>query len=202
MILPETVVRAEIITTKDNVNEVVSKLLKLGTFEPDDPKVPISQNRLEDARRILGEINDKIARLILLMEASEIAVEPKGNLKQDKQDWIEIARIYTSEASKIEEKYRELLEEIQKLKSERDSLKLKLDELEPFKDVDIDLKKIYANTYFDVALAILNRQQIEELKKRGFEVISYQSNNFYPSLIIGLKGTGLNETLKELGIKR
>ncbi|AHC51762.1 ATP synthase subunit I [Sulfolobus acidocaldarius SUSAZ] len=202
MILPETVVRAEIITTKDNVNEVVSKLLKLGTFEPDDPKVPISQNRLEDARRILGEINDKIARLILLMEASEIAVEPKGNLKQDKQDWIETARIYTSEASKIEEKYRVLLEEIQKLKSERDSLKLKLDELEPFKDVDIDLKKMYTNTYFDVALAILSRQQIEELKKRGFEVISYQSNNFYPSLIIGLKGTELNETLKKLGIKR
>jgi len=148
VILPETMVRVEILTDKRNVNNVVTKLLNLNAFEVDDSKAPISQYKYEEARRNLGETSENINKIKIIMELGGIEIEPKGKLKVS--DWFETATEVNKEYSKIEEKYKELLEEIGKLRAELESLNTQLSEIEPFKDIGISLDLLYKTEYFEV----------------------------------------------------
>ncbi|MFP3346186.1 MAG: V-type ATP synthase subunit I [Sulfolobaceae archaeon] len=202
MILPETMVRVEILTDKRNVNNVVTKLLTLNAFEVDDSKAPISQYKYEEARRELGETSENINKIKIIMELGGIEIEPKGKLKVS--DWFETATEVNKEYSKIEEKYKELLEEIGKLKAELESLNTQLSEIEPFKDIGISLDLLYKTEYFEIALVILSNEQRNNLEKT--ERIAVYCNPFAENknacIITGPKGTNLETKLKEIGVRR
>jgi len=195
--------RVEILSTKNRLNELVTKLLSFKEFEPIEPKQPISEQRLEEARRNLGDVNDHINKLKILMELGGLIIEPKGKMKVD--DWFETSAIVFKESADVESKYKDLLEEIGKLKGELDTLNTQLTEVEPFKDIGIDLKLLYGSTRFEVAIAVLTEQQKKELEK-DFLVVSQQVTNNKVTklacLIVGKKGSKLDEKLKELGARK
>ena len=195
--------RVEILAPKNKLNELVTKLLLFKEFEPSEPKQPISEQRLEEARRNLGEVNEHINKLKILMELGGLIIEPQGKMKVN--DWFESSATTFKESGDIENKYKDLLEEIGKLKGELDTLKSQLAEVEPFKDVGIDLKLLYSTTRFEIALAVLTEQQMRELEKEFLVVsqqISTDKNPKFACLIIGKKGSKLEEKLKEMGVRR
>jgi V/A-type H+-transporting ATPase subunit I len=193
--------RVEIIAPKDKADEVVKELLKIKSFQPEDPKTPISQEKVEEARRKYGEINEAISKLKVIMELGGVPLEPKG--KMEVINWIDISTKILENYRKFEDKYKELLEEIGKLRAELESLETQRRELEPFKNVGIDLSLLYNTKTFDIALAIITAEQRKELEKRNFVVIcECQKGGLYPAIIIGLRGSNLTQTLKELGIRR
>jgi len=195
--------RVEILAPKNKVDELVTRLLSFKEFEPSEPKQPISEQRLEEARRNLGEVNEHISKLKILMELGGLVIEPQGKMKVN--DWFESSATVFKESADIENKYKDLLEEIEKLKGELNTLNAQLAEVEPFKDIGIDLKSLYGTTQFEIALAVLTEQQIKELEKE-FLVISQQISTGkspkFACLIIGKKGSKLEGKLKEIGVRR
>lgn len=200
MILPETMARVEIFSPKNRINELVSKLLTFKEFEPVEPKQPISDERLEEARRNLGEANEHINKLKLLMELGSLVIEPQGRMKVN--EWFETSAIVFKESADVENKYKDLLEEIGKLRGELDSLNFQLKEVEPFKDIGIDLKFLYSSSQFEIALVLLTNEQKGKLESE-FVIISQPiENGKLACLVIGKRGSKLDEKLKELGTRK
>jgi len=201
VIIPETMARVEILTPKQKINELITALLKFKEFEPEEPKTPISNLRFEDARRNLGEVNEHINKMKILMELGGLIIEPQGKMKVN--DWIEASNQVFIEGSEIENKYKDLLEEIGKLRAELDTLNSQLQEVEPFKNIGIDLKVLYSSTNFEVALVVINEIQKKQLEDKGAVVIVEElGNNKYASLVLSRKGSNLDEILKELGLRK
>ncbi|BCU71329.1 V-type ATP synthase subunit I [Stygiolobus caldivivus] len=195
-------VRVEILARKDNANDIVTKLLKIGAFEAEEPRTPISQEKIEEARRKLGEVNENINKIKIIMELGGIEIEPRGKLKVS--DWLTVSDEVNKDFSKIEEKYKDLLEEIGKLKAELESLNLQVLELEPFKDIGVSLELLYYTEHFEVALAMINNAQKNEIEKNPNVAIACNQldENKNACIIASPKGTGLDIKLKELGIRK
>jgi len=137
----------------------------------------------------------------ILMELGGLIIEPQGKMKVN--DWIEASNQVFIEGSEIENKYKDLLEEIGKLRAELDTLNSQLQEVEPFKNIGIDLKVLYSSTNFEVALVVINEIQKKQLEDKGAVVIVEElGNNKYASLVLSRKGSNLDEILKELGLRK
>ncbi|BFH74456.1 V-type ATP synthase subunit I [Sulfurisphaera javensis] len=193
--------RVEILSPKQKINELITKILLFKEFEPEEPRMPISNIRFEDARRNLGEVNEHINKLKILMELGGLIIEPQGKMKIN--DWFDASNLVFEESSTIENKYKDLLEEIGKLRGELDTLNSQIKEVEPFKDIGIDLKILYSSSTFEVALAILDSNQKKEIENKEILVVSEPlENNKYACLLIGKKNSKLDELMKELGIRK
>ncbi|TRM86125.1 V-type ATP synthase subunit I, partial [Sulfolobus sp. C3] len=151
MLLPENMVRLQIITDKSNLNPIVTKLLKYGVFQPEDPLYPIGNGRIDEARKLITPVQDHISKVKIIMELGGLIIEPLGKMKVE--DWIIASDQTNSEALKLEERYKELLEEIGRLRAERDLYLQQLKDLEPFKTITVELNTLYSSELFNVILA-------------------------------------------------
>ncbi len=203
MLFPENMLRVEIIADKRRLNNVVKKIVKLGSFQPEEPRSPIGEGRLEDARRKLGVLQEQLNKIKSIMDISKITVQPSGSIKV--KDWLETSDEVSLLASKLEERYKDLLEEINKLRAERDLLAEQMKQIEPFKDIDVPLSDAYNMNFFDILLAITNKEKAEELKSEAKNVYfwSYPLNEKEEAiLVIGLKKDQIVEKAKRIGIQK
>ncbi len=197
--------KVEVLTLKDRVDGLVTEILKFGMFEPKEPTEPISQGKIEGARRLLGEIQEHISKLKIIMDIAGLILEPQGKMKLE-GDWITTSEAVSKEASEEESKYAGLLEEIGKLRAEIDTYKSQMKELEPFSEVDTELERLSNLTYFDVILATVSREQLESLKKEPNVFVSYKEVRGpkevkYAAIIIAPKHQ-LEQVAAKLGIRR
>ncbi|MBW9141201.1 MAG: V-type ATP synthase subunit I [Candidatus Aramenus sp.] len=205
MLFPETMTKVEVISLKDRIDSIVTEVLKFGMFEPKEPTEPISQGRIEGARRLLGEIQEHITKLKIIMDIAGLVLEPQGKMKLE-GDWITTSEAVSKESSEEENKYAGLLEEIGKLRAEIDIYKAQMKELEPFSEVDVELERLSNLEYFDVILATISRDQLEALKKEQGVFISYKEvvgakETRYAAIIIAPKNQ-LEHVIAKLGIRR
>ncbi|MEM4046332.1 MAG: V-type ATP synthase subunit I, partial [Metallosphaera sp.] len=111
MIFPENMLKVEIISQISEKDKITTELLKFGKMEVIEPAHPISNNRVEEARKELTTVQDHVNKIKLIMEIAGTVLEPTGKMKVD-QAWIDEARKVSEEASMEEFRYKELLEEI------------------------------------------------------------------------------------------
>ncbi len=201
MILPEKMSKVQIIANKEYLNDIVTKILKFQNFEPEEPEDPISNERLEEARRKLGIIQEHLNKFQIIMDLAGITIEPKGRMKAG--DWNKIAEEVDVEASKEEDKYKELLEEIGKIKSEIDLYNAQLNEVLPFKDITVNLNKLYNLKLFDVYLLTILPTQLDKLKFDNTLVLTKKVNEkIYAVILISPKGVLQKEKIeKDIGAK-
>lgn len=173
-------------------------------FQPEDPLYPLGNERIEDARRLITAVQDHVSKLKIIMELGGLVIEPLGSIKVS--SWIKAAQDVSEEASKLEERYKELLEEIGRLRSEKDLYQQQLKELEPIKSITVELSKLYSLELFDVILA-----QVDEDKLRLINQIIGDSNFVYYTrfgeeryivLIIAEKNINVDKKLREAGVRR
>lgn len=204
MLLPENMVRLQIITDRTNLNNVVTKLLKFGVFQPEDPLYPIGNGRIEEARKLITGVQDHISKLKIIMELGGLIIEPLGSMKLS--DWIKTAEEVNEEASKLEERYKELLEEIGRLRAERDLYSQQLKEIEPFKAITVDLSKLYSLKMFNVVLAQVTIDKLNRLNQllgdKGFIYSVKTDENLFSIIIITEKNTEIDKILKEIGVRK
>ncbi|MDT7861037.1 MAG: V-type ATP synthase subunit I [Saccharolobus sp.] len=204
MLLPENMVRLQIITDRTNLNNVVTKLLKFGVFQPEDPLYPIGNGRIEEARKLITGVQDHISKLKIIMELGGLIIEPLGSMKLS--DWIKTAEDVNEEASKLEERYKELLEEIGRLRAERDLYSQQLKEIEPFKAITVDLSKLYSLKMFNVVLAQVTIDKLNRLNQllgdKGFIYSVKTDENLFSIIIITEKNTEIDKILKEIGVRK
>ncbi len=204
MLLPENMVRLQIITDKSNLNPIITKLLKYGVFQPEDPIYPIGNGRIDEARKLITPVQDHISKVKIIMELGGLIIEPLGKMKVE--DWIIASDQTNSEALKLEERYKELLEEIGRLKAERDLYLQQLKDLEPFKTITVELNTLYSSELFNVVLTIVSEDKLnllnESLKDKGFVYAVKSSEKSFSVLIITKKEVELDKILKEIGVRR
>lgn len=204
MLLPENMVRLQIITDRANLNNVVTKLLKFGVFQPEDPLYPIGNGRIEEARKLITAVQDHINKLKIIMELGGLIIEPLGSMKIS--DWIKTAEEVNEEVSKLEERYKELLEEIGRLRAERDLYSQQLKEIEPFKAITVDLSKLYSLKMFNVVLAQVTIDKLNRLNQllgdKGFIYSVKTDENLFNVIIITEKNTEIDKILKEIGVRK
>jgi len=204
VLLPENMVRLQIITDRTNLNNVVTKLLKFGVFQPEDPLYPIGNGRIEEARKLITGVQDHISKLKIIMELGGLIIEPLGSMKLS--DWIKTAEDVNEEASKLEERYKELLEEIGRLRAERDLYSQQLKEIEPFKAITVDLSKLYSLKMFNVVLAQVTIDKLNRLNQllgdKGFIYSVKTDENLFSIIIITEKNTEIDKILKEIGVRK
>lgn len=197
-------VRLQIITDRTNLNNVVTKLLKFGVFQPEDPLYPIGNGRIEEARKLITGVQDHISKLKIIMELGGLIIEPLGSMKLS--DWIKTAEEVNEEASKLEERYKELLEEIGRLRAERDLYSQQLKEIEPFKAITVDLSKLYSLKMFNVVLAQVTIDKLNRLNQllgdKGFIYSVKTDENLFSIIIITEKNTEIDKILKEIGVRK
>ncbi|ACP38318.1 V-type ATP synthase subunit I [Saccharolobus islandicus] len=204
MLLPENMVRLQIISDKSAVDPIVTKLLKLGMFQPEDPLYPLSNERIEDARRLITAVQDHVSKLKIIMELGGLVIEPLGSIKV--VNWIKAAQDVSEEASKLEERYKELLEEIGRLRAEKDLYQQQLKELEPIKSITVELSKLYSLELFDVILAQVSEDKLRLISQiigdSGFAYYTRFEEGKYTVLIITEKNADIEKKLKETGVRR
>lgn len=204
MLLPENMVRLQIITDKSNLNPIVTKLLKYGVFQPEDPLYPIGNGRIDEARKLITPVQDHISKVKIIMELGGLIIEPLGKMKVE--DWIIASDQTNSEALKLEERYKELLEEIGRLRAERDLYLQQLKDLEPFKTITVELNTLYSSELFNVILAIVSEDKLnllnESLRDKGFVYAVKSGEKSFSVIIITKKEVELDKILKEIGVRR
>ena len=201
MILPEKMSRVQIIANKELLDDIVTKILKFQNFEPEEPEEPISNERFEEARRKLGIIQEHLNKFQIIMDLAGVTIEPKGKMKVG--NWNKIADEVDNDATHEEEKYKELLEEIGKIKSELDLYKAQLNEVLPFKDITVNLSKLYNLKLFDVYLLTILSSQLDKVKFDNALVLTKRINEkTYAVIIIAPKGVLQKDKIeKEIGAK-
>ncbi|MEM3293689.1 MAG: V-type ATP synthase subunit I, partial [Metallosphaera sp.] len=172
MIFPENMLKVEIISLISEKDKITTELLKFGKMEVIEPAHPISNNRVEEARKELTTVQDHVNKIKLIMEIAGTVLEPTGKMKVD-QAWIDEARKVSEEASMEEFRYKELLEEIGKLKGEIDLYQSQLKEVSPFSSVTTELTTLYSLEILDVALVVLNNEQLNKIKENKQVFIDY-----------------------------
>lgn len=196
--------KVEIISQISEKDKITTELLKFGKMEVIEPAHPISNNRVEEARKELTTVQDHVNKIKLIMEIAGTVLEPTGKMKVD-QAWIDEARKVSEEASMEEFRYKELLEEIGKLKGEIDLYQSQLKEVSPFSSVTTELTTLYSLEILDVALVVLNNEQLKKIKENKQVFIDYSplDEGKYATLLVSLKGeTPLDPILKEIGVRR
>ncbi|QKQ99509.1 V-type ATP synthase subunit I [Metallosphaera tengchongensis] len=204
MILPENMVKVEIISPIKEKDNVVKEILKLGKMEPVEPSHPISNERIEEARRELTPIQDHVNKIRLIIEIAGATIEPSGAMKVDSA-WVDLAKKTAEEASLQEFRYKELLEEIGKLKGEIDVIKAQLTEIEPFSSITVNLSRLYSLERLEVVLTLLTKEQMSKVRERKdvFVETRETSNGKYATLLVTLKGkVQLEALLKEIGARK
>ncbi|MEM0279462.1 V-type ATP synthase subunit I [Metallosphaera sp.] len=204
MIFPENMLKVEIISLISEKDKITTELLKFGKMEVIEPAHPISNNRVEEARKELTTVQDHVNKIKLIMEIAGTVLEPTGKMKVDRA-WIDEARKVSEEASMEEFRYKELLEEIGKLKGEIDLYQSQLKEVSPFSSVTTELTTLYSLEILDVALVVLNNEQLKKIKENKQVFIDYSplDEGKYATLLVSLKGeTPLDPILKEIGVRR
>lgn len=169
-----------------------------------EPAHPISNSRYEDARRELTAIQEHVNKVKLIMEIAGTPLEPRGKMKVD-STWTDVAKKLSEEASLEEFRYKELLEEIGKLKGEIDLYQAQLRELEPFSGITTDLSTLYSLETLDVALVVLTEDQLNKVKSNKNVVVETTplKDGKYASVLISRRNVvSLDQVLKELGVRR
>ncbi|QGA54685.1 V-type ATP synthase subunit I [Sulfolobus sp. E5-1-F] len=204
MLLPENMVRLQIISDKSAIDPIVTNLLKLGMFQPEDPLYPLSNERIEDARRLINAVQDHISKLKIIMELGGLIIEPLGSIKVS--SWIKAAQDVSEEASKLEERYKELLEEIGRLRAEKDLYVQQLKELEPIKSITVELSSLYSLELFEVILAQVSEEKLGLISQiigdSGFVYYTRFEEGKYTVLIITEKNADIDKKLREAGVRR
>ncbi|WP_338600640.1 V-type ATP synthase subunit I [Sulfolobus tengchongensis] len=205
MLLPENMVRLQIISDKASLDTIVTKLLKLGVFQPEEPLYPIGNERIEEARRLITAVQDHISKLKIIMELGGLIIEPLGSIKVS--SWSKTAEEVNEEALKLEERYKELLEEIGRLRAERDLYQQQLKELEPIKTITVELSRLYSLELFDVILAQVTEDKLKLLNQilgesSGFVYSVKSGENSYTVLVIAEKSADIDKKLREVGVRR
>jgi len=207
LIFPEDMIRVSIIGLREKIDEIITKVLKFGYFHPDEPKTPISNNRMEEARRELTTVTDYINVVRKLMEEAGISLEPSGKMRLE-GSWFDTAKKIYEESEKIKEEYKALLLEIKQLEEEKSKLEETLNVLEAYKEIEESLETLYNLQYFDVYMGILNEDQLRKLSKIDNIVLESKKltsgnkkEELYAVLIITPKGE-LEKIIKDLKLKR
>jgi Archaeal/vacuolar-type H+-ATPase subunit I len=203
LIFPENMVKVEVISSAQDKDEVVKELLKFGEMEPVEPSHPISDDRVEEARRELTAVQEHASKIRLIMEIAGVVIEPRGKMRVD-SNWTEVAKKVSEQAMGNENRYKELLEEIGKLKGEIDLFNLQLRDIEPFSDVAVELSRLYSLDTLDAGLTILNEEQLRKIKERGNLVVVHREvrKGTYATLLVsGTKGT-IDDVLRSVGAKK
>ncbi|WP_238025836.1 V-type ATP synthase subunit I [Metallosphaera javensis (ex Hofmann et al. 2022)] len=204
MIFPENMVKVEIISPVDQKDKVATEILKFGKIEVIEPAHPISNVRFEDARRELTAVQEHVNKIRLIMEIAGTPLEPRGRMKVD-SSWTDVAKKLSEEASLEEFRYKDLLEEIGKLKGEIDLYQAQLRELEPFSGIATDLSTLYSLETLDVALAVLTSEQLNKVRQNkdiAVETSSLKDGKYACVLISRRNVISLDQVLKELGVRR
>ncbi len=195
--------KVEIISPINQKDRVTTEILKFGKMEVIEASHPISNARVEEARRELTAIQEHLNKVKLIMEIAGTVLEPSGKMRVE-SSWAEEAKKLAEEASMEEFRYKELLEEIGKLRGEIDLYEAQLRELEPFNNITTDLKDLYSLESFNVALVLLTQEQLDRVKQnKNISVEAVQlKDGKYATLLVSLKSTPLDQTLKELGVRK
>ncbi|TRM78108.1 V-type ATP synthase subunit I, partial [Sulfolobus sp. B5] len=172
--------------------------------QPEDPLYPIGNGRIDEARKLITPVQDHISKVKIIMELGGLIIEPLGKMKVE--DWIIASDQTNSEALKLEERYKELLEEIGRLRAERDLYLQQLKDLEPFKTITVELNTLYSSELFNVILAIVSEDKLnllnESLRDKGFVYAVKSGEKSFSVIIITKKEVELDKILKEIGVRR
>jgi V/A-type H+-transporting ATPase subunit I len=178
-------------------DRVVTSLLKFGNFEPVEPTEGKIGETMDEPKRLMGVVQDHLAKIKMLIEESGLLLEPRGSLKV--KDWMETARKVTDEASKLEDEYKQMLFEVSALKAEQESLMNKLRELEPFREVRVSPAQM---KYFKLIYAYASRSSIPKIRElEGVTLIEGESQtDKVPVLILVSKDKEIESKLRELEV--
>ncbi|MEM3951565.1 MAG: V-type ATP synthase subunit I, partial [Saccharolobus sp.] len=105
-----------------------------------------------------------------------------------------------------EERYKELLEEIGRLRAEKDLYQQQLKELEPIKSITVELSKLYSLELFDVILAQVSEDKLRLIGQiigdSGFAYYTRFEEGKYTVLIITEKNADIEKKLREAGVRK
>ncbi|BBD71778.1 ATP synthase subunit I [Sulfodiicoccus acidiphilus] len=202
MIFPEDMVRVGIFAERESLNQVVSRILRFGMFQPEEPASGISDVRMDEARRVLSYIQEHINKVGLIMEVAGLDKLTEGRMKVT--DWFEAAEEVNKQASELENKFSEAFEELGQVRGELEIVKGKLKELEPFKEINISMSQIYQSQLFEMAFGIANETQLAKLKEYDWIATNAVAlgKDWYAVLLVSEKGTELSKVVKEVGLRR
>ncbi len=197
MILPETMTKVQVISLNRVRDKVVSTILNFGYFQPIDPKDVNLGESMDEPRRLLSSVQDKLSKLELLIQESGLTMEPKGSMKVE--DWLETTKVVVDEAERLESEYRSLMESISELKNEVLVLQERLSRLERFKGITTSPN---AFSEFKVLLGFATTTALAELKKEAkIAVIEGEgSGDRVPIVVIAEKGVDAERRLRELNV--
>ncbi|WP_171714495.1 V-type ATP synthase subunit I [Acidianus sp. RZ1] len=201
MIFPENMVKAEIFFQKEKIDDIVTSILKFGKLEPIEGNSSI-QGRMEEARKELGTVQEHVNKIKIIMDIGKVIIEPKGKLTIS-GTWIDMAKKVNEKATELEGKYRFLLEEIGRIRSEIEILRAQEKEILPFKEITVDLSSLYSLELFDVLLGTVNETKIDKLRQEIAVVISSKiDQNKYAVMLIDKKGKINKEKIqREYGVR-
>ncbi len=202
MIFPETMSKVQIITTTENINEVIRRILEFGNFQPEEVEESGFEKRFEEARRQLTSVEEQLRAVHSLMDISGVTISPKGKLKAT--DWIKTSEEIIGESKKVLEEYHDLLESVVKIRDELLALQEEMKDLEPFKNIDAKITEIEQSEIFQVDLAIVTPDQFRILQElKDIVMISKKlSEEKIATVIITIKGnTKYEEQKRQLRLK-
>ena len=198
MIIPETMAKVEVISLNRVRDRAVSTILKFSFFQPIEPQGDNLGEPMDEPRRLLSSVQDKLSKLELLIQESGLTMEPEGSMKAE--DWLETAKVAISEAENLEEQYRSLLESISELKNEILVLKNKLEKLESFKGVSHGPR---AFEEFKVYFGYADDYAVNELKKldKVAVITGERKGEKVPVVLLADKSVDVERKLRELNVE-
>lgn len=167
MIFPETMTRVQIITNKDKVDLLMSSLIEINSFHPDEPKKVLSAQRLDDLKKASSIVQEHLSKIESIIEVAGLQKDIGIlNKKIEVESWIELSRITSEEANKIENLFKNQLEEVEKIKAAIREYKQIIEILSPYKGIDINLKELQRFNYLSYIIGYIETQNIDDIKKK------------------------------------
>lgn len=149
-------VRVQVISLREDMDNLTKALLLSRSFQPEEPKVPISGERVEFARSRLASISEHLNKVNQIIELGGIPKIPKG--KMEIKSWESAVEESEKEAKYLEEKFATALEEIGRVKAEILIIQQQMGEIEPFADININIEELEKTGYFDLILGYTDKE--------------------------------------------
>ncbi|MEM4035579.1 MAG: V-type ATPase 116kDa subunit family protein [Fervidicoccaceae archaeon] len=160
--MPERLAEVGLIVAESDVPKLVASLAELGTFHPARPKLEGEEDAY--SRRVLGELSSKLDKVDrYLREAGLELSDATGELVVGEGGWRESAERALRAFAQIEEPLDRVIEEIERSRETLAQLTSRREELEHFKDFDVDLDELSRLERVKVAVGSMTLQKLEEV---------------------------------------
>ncbi|BCU67422.1 ATP synthase subunit I [Sulfolobales archaeon HS-7] len=164
-------VRVQIIASREDIDAATKAVLSFSQFQPEEPKYPISITKLEYARLKLPNIIEHISKIEMIMDLGGLVRSTYGRM--DVTNWLNTTSEVEGNASKIEEKYSNILQEVGKIEAELESTITYIKELEPIKDITVPLEALYNSRLFDILIGKIDKEKFETINQNDDLAIYY-----------------------------